>query len=94
MHEAVHRGVGASFLKTVQDQLLDERGEWVFSILLPKHYLKTELPEVDWDVVIQCLIEAGISAKNAAQIVATRFSIAKNLAYKRALELQKNLKDH
>jgi len=45
-------------------------------------------------VVIQCLVAAGISAKNAAEIVAGRFSVAKNLAYKRAVELQKNLKDH
>jgi 16S rRNA (cytidine1402-2'-O)-methyltransferase len=94
MHEAVHRGTGVEFLKSLQDQLLDERGEWVFSILLPKKYLKNEPAEVSWDVVIQCLVAAGISAKNAAEIVAVRFSVAKNLAYKRAVELQKNLKDH
>ena len=94
IHETVHRGVGAAFLKSLQDQLLDERGEWVFSILLPNVDLKNDPLEAGWELVIQCLIEAGISAKNAAQIVSERFSIAKNLAYKRALDLQKNSKEH
>ncbi|NDG83774.1 MAG: 16S rRNA (cytidine(1402)-2'-O)-methyltransferase [Proteobacteria bacterium] len=94
IHETVYRGAGAPFLKSLQDQLLDERGEWVFSVVLSKDGVKNEPAEAAWDAALQCLLEAGISPKNAAQIVASRFSVAKNLAYKRALESQKKSKDH
>jgi len=98
IHETVRRGTGPAFLKTFQEQLLDERGEWVFSVILPKDDVKNELVEAGWDAALQCLLDAGVSAKNAAQIVSSRFSVAKNLAYKRALESQKksqkDSKDH
>jgi 16S rRNA (cytidine1402-2'-O)-methyltransferase len=89
IHETVRRGSGAAFLKTFQDQLLDERGEWVFAVILPKEGLKNEPMEAEWDVALRCLLDAGISPRNAAQIVSSRFTVAKNLAYKRALEFQK-----
>jgi 16S rRNA (cytidine1402-2'-O)-methyltransferase len=88
-HETVFRGGGRSFLKRLQDQGLDERGEWVFSLSLSKNYLNKKSADPAWESSLQCLIEAGIAAKTACQIVSVRFSVAKNLAYRRALEFQK-----
>jgi 16S rRNA (cytidine1402-2'-O)-methyltransferase len=89
LHETLFRGVGASFLKRLQDQELDERGEWVFGVILSKESLINKAASLDWELALQCLIDAEISPKTACQIVTGRFSVAKNLAYKRALELQK-----
>jgi len=89
LHETVYAGEGAPFLERLLQQHFDERGEWVFSVIIPKNYLKSEKDETDWMLTLECLIEAGISTKDAANRVSQRFSIAKNLAYQRALELQK-----
>lgn len=89
IHERVLRGVGADFLKRLQEQELDERGEWVFSLTLSKESLNKKEASPDWESALACLIEAGITPKTASAIVMGRFSVAKNLAYKRALELQK-----
>ncbi len=89
LHEAVFRGRGPDFLKQLQDQGLDERGEWVFSLSLSKDCLNKKQAAPEWESALECLIEAGIAPKTACQIVTVRFSVAKNLAYKRALEFQK-----
>ncbi len=94
LHEQVFRGEGAGFLKTVQDRIVDERGEWAFVIILPKVSVKNELPEAEWGTTLQCLLDAGISAGIAARILSERYPVAKNLAYKRALELQKKAENH
>jgi 16S rRNA (cytidine1402-2'-O)-methyltransferase len=89
IHEAVFRGRGRDFLKRLQDQGLDERGEWVFSLSLSKDCLIKKEVAPEWESALECLIEAGIAPKTACQIVTVRFSVARNLAYKRALEFQK-----
>lgn len=89
IHETIYSGTGVKFIEFFLGQDFDERGEWVFSVELPKDYLKNKKPVVEWELTLECLLMAEIPTKTAAQIVATKFNIAKNLAYQRALELQK-----
>lgn len=89
VHETLYRGSGAGFLSWMETQGFDERGEWVLVVILPKESLKKEKDQSDWRLVLECLLEAGISAKTASQVVVGRFSVAKNLAYKAALDFQK-----
>jgi 16S rRNA (cytidine1402-2'-O)-methyltransferase len=88
-HERILRGRGDAFLKSLQDPSLDVRGEWVFALVLSSHDLKKNQPGEAWESALECLVFAGISPKSAAQLVSGRFSVAKNLAYKRALDFQK-----
>ena len=88
-HERIYRGKGESFLKFLQDPDLDTRGEWVFAVILSKDDLKREPSDEPWEKALECLVLAEVSPKIAAQIIAGRFSVAKNLAYKRALDFQK-----
>jgi 16S rRNA (cytidine1402-2'-O)-methyltransferase len=89
IHETIYSGTGVKFIEFFLGQDFDERGEWVFSIELPKDYLKNKKPVTEWELTLECLLMAEIPTKTAAQIVATKFKIAKNLAYQKALELQK-----
>jgi 16S rRNA (cytidine1402-2'-O)-methyltransferase len=89
IHETVHRGAGAPFLKQLQEQEFDPRGEWVFSITLSGDGEKNESRSEAWIQALECLLQAGISSKTASQVVASHFGIAKNLAYKKALSSQK-----
>lgn len=92
LHESVYRGAGADFFESLQSKELDERGEWVIAVILPKSYVKSEKTESDWELALECLIQAQISPKEATSIIVQRFSVAKNLAYKTALEMQKKIK--
>ena len=92
LHETHWIGYGAAFLEEMLHQHFDERGEWVGAIVLPKDCVKTKKLQTDWVVSMECLIEAGISTKTSAQIIAQRFGVAKNLAYEEALILQKKMK--
>lgn len=89
IHETLYMGEGEIFLQWLREQGFDERGEWVFAVTLPKNYVKIKKDVAEWEVTLECLIQAGISTKDAAQIVMGRFSVAKNLAYKVALEISK-----
>lgn len=89
IHETIYSGTGVKFIEFFLGQDFDERGEWVFSIELPKNYLKNKKPVTEWELTLECLLLAEIPTKTAAQIVASKFKIAKNLAYQRALDLQK-----
>jgi 16S rRNA (cytidine1402-2'-O)-methyltransferase len=89
VHETLYRGCGPGFLTWMEAQGFDERGEWVLAVILPKESLKKEKDQSDWRLVLECLLESGISAKTASQVVVGRFSVAKNLAYKAALDFQK-----
>ena len=92
IHETIYAGTGEAFLQWLQAQGFDERGEWVLAVVLPKNYVKMKKDQADWEVTLECLIEAGISTKDASQIIVGRFSVAKNLAYKVALEMSKKIK--
>ena len=94
LHETVFIGDGHFFLQWLQAQGFDERGEWVLCIVLPKTYVKIKKDQADWELTLECLIEAGISTKDASQIIVGRFSVAKNLAYKAALEMSKKIKNN
>lgn len=89
LHETLYRGKGGAFLDWLLGQNFEERGEWVFALILPKESVIKEKAVSDWRLVLECLHEAGVSPKTASQVVVGRFSVAKNLAYKTALELQK-----
>jgi 16S rRNA (cytidine1402-2'-O)-methyltransferase len=94
LHETIWSGEGLKFLEWLQLQSFDERGEWVFSITLPKNYVINRKAQADWELTLECLIEAEISTKDAANLIASRFSVAKKLAYQTALamlELKKKL---
>ncbi len=92
MHETIVAGEGTEFLQWLQGQPFDERGEWVFAIVLPKNCVKTQKDEANWMLTLECLIQAGISTKDAAQIISTRYDVVKKLAYSTALEMQKKSK--
>ena len=91
IHETLYLGEGQSFLQWLQGQAFDERGEWVLGVVIPKDCVKIKKDEAEWQLTLECLIDAGISTKDSAQIVAGRFSVAKKLAYQSALEYQKKL---
>lgn len=91
VHESIWMGEGVKFLEWLQAQSFDERGEWVFSITLPKNYVINRKDEADWLLTLECLIESGISTKDAANLISSRYSVAKKLAYQNALELQKKI---
>ena len=93
IHETIYSGIGAGFIEFLLGQQFDERGEWAFSIVLPNDCLKNRKVEVDWELSLECLIEAQIPTKSAAQIISQRYGIAKNLAYQKALSLQKTNKN-
>ena len=92
LHETLWVGDGLGFLEWLQAQGFDERGEWVFSITLPKSYVINRKAQADWELTLECLIEAGISTKDAASLISSRFSVAKKLAYNTSLEIQKKVK--
>jgi 16S rRNA (cytidine1402-2'-O)-methyltransferase len=91
LHETLWSGEGLPFLEWLRAQGFDERGEWVFSITLPKNYVINRKAQSDWELTLECLIEAGISTKDAATLITSRFSVAKKLAYNSALEMQKKI---
>ncbi len=92
MHETLYIGEGPAFLQWLHGEAFDERGEWVLGIVLPKDCVKIKKDESEWQLTLECLLDGGISTKDAAQIIAGRFSVAKKLAYNNALEYQKKLK--
>jgi 16S rRNA (cytidine1402-2'-O)-methyltransferase len=69
------------------------RGEWCFAIVLPETQAGSGShgPETgessDWVKALRCLLDAGVSASEAAKQVSHHFGIAKNTAYSRSLEL-------
>lgn len=91
IHETIWMGEGVSFLEWLELQAFDARGEWVFGIVLPKNYVKTKNNEAEWELTLECLLQAKVSPKEATQIVVGRFSVAKNLAYKTAIEISKKI---
>jgi 16S rRNA (cytidine1402-2'-O)-methyltransferase len=89
IHETIYSGTGVDFIEFLLGQDFDERGEWVFSIELYKDSLKNKKVVTEWELTLECLIEAEIPTKKAAQMISSKFNIAKNLAYQKALDLQK-----
>jgi 16S rRNA (cytidine1402-2'-O)-methyltransferase len=92
MHETLYSGSGLFFLDKMLGQEFDERGEWVFSIEIPKDCLKNKNSFSEWQLAVECLVEAGIPTKTASQLIAAKFKIAKNLAYDHAIDVQKKIK--
>ena len=92
IHESIWQGQGRQFLEQLPSLSFDERGEWVFSVTLPKKYVINRKVQADWELTLECLIFARIPTKEAASIIADRFPVAKKLAYQSALELQKKIK--
>jgi 16S rRNA (cytidine1402-2'-O)-methyltransferase len=91
LHENIWSGEGTQFIEWFQAQNADLRGEWVFSVKLPKNCVINKKTETDWEVTLECLIEAGVSTKDAAALISGRFLIAKKLAYQFALDHQNKI---
>jgi len=89
IHETIYSGTGVKFIEFFLGQDFDERGEWVFSVKLPSDWQKNKKVVTEWELTLACLMEAEVPTKRAAQIISHHFNIAKNLAYQKALELQK-----
>jgi 16S rRNA (cytidine1402-2'-O)-methyltransferase len=102
MFETLWMGEGAPFLEHLVQQNFDERGEWLFALILPKDCVKKYAQEgdadgkaeADWPLSLECLILAGVTTKTASQIISQKYGVAKNLAYPLALELQKKIKNN
>lgn len=92
IHETLWSGSGQKFLHTLLHQSFDERGEWCFALDLSNVCVKMQKTEPDWMLTLECLIDAGVSVKDASQSVQGRFSVAKNLAYKSALQIAEKSK--
>jgi 16S rRNA (cytidine1402-2'-O)-methyltransferase len=69
------------------------RGEWCFAIVLPEASAGSGSgsPEAgessDWVKALRCLLDARVSASEAAKQVSHHFGVAKKVAYERSLEL-------
>lgn len=96
IHEKIYGLLRPHEIKNILEQNFDPRGEWVgllsWSNDLEVQKLTVENTSQNYELALELLLEAGISVSESAQIIAQRFSIAKNLAYQKALELQKKLK--
>ncbi len=96
VHETVWAGAGEQFLQRLLkhqvEQPESQKGEWCFLLNLADVKIKTEKTLQDWEVTLECLISAQVATKEAVGIVTGRFSVARNLAYKKALELSAELK--
>ena len=81
----------AAVAKAVSDEVLREgtKGEWCFAVVLPEPRSDgSEADESsDWVKALRCLLDARVSASEAAKQVSQHFGVAKNVAYSRSLEL-------
>jgi 16S rRNA (cytidine1402-2'-O)-methyltransferase len=92
IHESLWSGSGQKFLQAILHQSFDERGEWCFALDLSNVCVKMKKTQPDWMLTLECLMDAGVSVKDASQAVQGRFSVAKNLAYKSALQIAEKSK--
>lgn len=78
------------------EQDFDSRGEWVGLLDLSNDCviknLEMEKAAQDWEVSLDLLLQAGVSVSESTQLIVQRFFVAKNLAYQKALEIQKKYK--
>jgi 16S rRNA (cytidine1402-2'-O)-methyltransferase len=91
VHETVIRGSGPELWKLIKAGSWDWRGEWCVAVILPKSCVIQKKTQSDWELALECLIAAKIGPKEAIQHLMQRFSVAKNLAYRKAIEIQKKM---
>lgn len=84
IHEKFFSGSLLEVSRQIESEIASEgeRGEWSFAVKFPKVEESSE-----WVKTLQCLIDAQVSASEAAKRVSQHFGVAKNVAYERALEI-------
>jgi 16S rRNA (cytidine1402-2'-O)-methyltransferase len=94
IHEQIWLGTPLEILSAVRKHIDEEgeRGEWVFGVEFElgnsgSNLFRKSAESLDWVKALHCLIDARIGASEAAKRVSQHFGIAKNDAYKRALEI-------
>jgi 16S rRNA (cytidine1402-2'-O)-methyltransferase len=94
IHEQIWLGTSLEILSAIREHIEQEgeRGEWVFGVEFEGSHSGANLlgkssESLDWVKALHCLIDARIGASEAAKRVSQHFGIAKNDAYKRALEI-------
>lgn len=91
LHETLIRGSGPVLWNALKTGTWDWRGEWCLAVILPKSYVIQKKTESDWELALTCLIQAKIGPKEASSLIVQHFSVAKNLAYRSAIEIQKKM---
>lgn len=93
IHEHFFCGLITQVVDDVQEQIRSqgEKGEWCIGLQLPpvKSSSSDEAMSVS-HVVLECLIEAGVPASDAARRVSQRFGIPRKTVYALALKLIQN----
>jgi 16S rRNA (cytidine1402-2'-O)-methyltransferase len=94
IHEQIWLGTPLEILSLLRAHIEQEgeRGEWVFGVEFEFSHSGSNLlgkssESLDWVKALHCLIDARIGASEAAKRVSQHFGIAKNDAYKKALEI-------
>jgi 16S rRNA (cytidine1402-2'-O)-methyltransferase len=90
LHERTAWGTVAEVADAVAAEIESEgpKGEWCFALLLPDGAVASA-ESSDWVKALECLLDAGVSASEAAKQVSQHFGVAKNEAYDRSLELSR-----
>ena len=86
IHEKIFAGSAADVSRQIRGEIEREgaRGEWCFTLYLQGNPVE-EFP--DLTKILQCLLDARVSASEAARQVSQHFGIPKKQVYERALEL-------
>ncbi len=96
LHERFFEGALPQVADAVEEEIKREGalGEWCIGVAIGS--VKSSSPSASddaWKVVLECLIEAGISASDAARRVSQRFGIPRKSVYALALTLSQNKND-
>lgn len=90
LHEKIYKGRVRELGSHIQRELVEAGnvGEWIFALrFVSDDETASDTDDVIWEKTLQCCLNAGVSASRAAREVSQSFGVAKNLVYKRALEL-------
>lgn len=93
-HERFFSGASEEVARLVAEELerVGKLGEWCFAVEFPELEASGALTgpqSSDWVKVLECLLDAGVSASGAARQVSQHFGAARNDAYETALQLSR-----
>lgn len=92
LHEKFFSGTASAVAESVGAEIKNEgaRGEWCFAIRFPEKMSETRQSceeSSDWVKALKCLIDAQVSAPEAARQVCQHFGAARKAAYEMALKI-------
>ena len=89
LHERIFAGPAPEAAAQVALEIEREGalGEWAFAVRFPEREKSAEGESSEWVKALRCLLEAGVSASEAAKRVSQHFGVAKKSAYDKSLEL-------